>query len=201
MKRCFDVVVAAAILVVVSPVLAAALVIVRLTSRGPVLFRQTRIGLRGEPFEMLKIRSMRMGSDETIHQSHVTRLLTADPAEQLVAHKLRDDTRVTRWGSIMRRFSIDELPQLFNVLVGDMSLVGPRPPMPYEVEFYQPRYQRRFDVRPGITGLWQVSGRNKLSMHEMLELDVRYVETRSLALDLRILWRTLPATLRGDGAA
>jgi lipopolysaccharide/colanic/teichoic acid biosynthesis glycosyltransferase len=200
-KRVVDVVFGAVILVALSPVMAAAALIVRLTSRGPILFRQTRSGLHGEPFEMLKFRSMRTASDESIHQAYVTQLLTADPGAQMIARKLQRDPRITRWGALMRRFSIDELPQLINVLRGEMSLVGPRPALPYEVELYNPEHLRRLDVRPGLTGLWQVSGRNMLTMIEMLELDVRYVETLSVRLDFRIICETVRVIIRGDGAA
>ena len=200
MRRAVDIFLAGALIVGVSPVLAIAALAVRLTSRGPILFRQTRIGLHARPFEMLKFRSMFESSDQSIHQEYVTQLL-ADATGTTIARKLERDARITKCGAVMRRFSIDELPQLFNVLRGDMSLVGPRPPLPYEVELYDAKYLRRFDVRPGITGLWQVSGRNLLSMTEMLELDVRYVETRSLKGDLGILQRTLRVVLRGDGAS
>ena len=201
MKRFVDVVVGTAILIAVSPLLVVTALIIRLTSRGPILFRQTRIGVHGAPFEMLKFRSMRLASDVSIHQAYVTELLKAGPETQTVAHKLERDPRITRFGRLIRRFSIDELPQLFNVLRGEMSLVGPRPPLPYEVELYDPKYHRRFDVRPGLTGLWQVSGRNLVSLRTMLELDVRYVETRSLFLDFRILVQTMRVVIRGDGAA
>ncbi|MDH4143778.1 MAG: sugar transferase [Acidimicrobiia bacterium] len=201
-KRALDVAVALSLLVVTAPVIAAAALAIRLTSRGPILFRQTRIGLAGEPFPLFKLRTMTVGGDESAHRAFVAAQLggrrrapTADGA-----FKLDDDPRVTPVGAVLRRFSIDELPQLVNVLRGEMSAVGPRPSLPWEVELYTPRHRARQWVKPGLTGLWQVSGRNRLSTLDMLELDLRYLEHRTTALDLRILASTPAVVLRGDGA-
>jgi lipopolysaccharide/colanic/teichoic acid biosynthesis glycosyltransferase len=177
-------------------------VLVRCTSRGSVLFAQTRLGQDGEPFRMLKFRTMFADCDDRLHREYVQKLLTT-PAAALNPgglYKLVDDPRITRLGRWLRRSSLDELPQLINVLRGEMSLVGPRPALPWEAAMYDPRYATRFDVRPGITGLWQISGRNRLTATQALDLDVEYVERRSFRLDLAILCRTIPTVLSRDGA-
>jgi lipopolysaccharide/colanic/teichoic acid biosynthesis glycosyltransferase len=200
-KRWLDVVLAGAALVVLSPVLAAVALAVRLTSPGPVLFRQERLGLAGQPFVMLKFRTMHVGRSDAAHRSYVTRLLTEEcPTTGGTAplFKLQCDPRVTPVGSFLRRTSLDELPQLINVLRGEMSLVGPRPALAWEAQLYRDDEHRRFDVLPGITGLWQVSGRNRLSMRQALALDVEYVRRQNLWLDLVILVRTIPALLRHE---
>lgn len=200
-KRCIDVVLAGIALVLLSPVLAAVAVAVRLSSPGPVLFRQERLGQGGQPFIMLKFRTMYVGRSDAAHRSYVTRLLTEEsPATGGAAplFKLQCDPRVTPLGQWLRRTSLDELPQLINVLVGDMSLVGPRPVLAWEVQLYRGDEHRRFDVPPGITGLWQVSGRNRLSMRQALALDVEYVRRHSLWFDLVILVRTIPALIRRE---
>ena len=167
---------------------------VHLDSAGPILFRQRRVGARGEPFEMLKFRTMVVDAEARLSE------IPDGHATNAVLFKKRDDPRVTRVGKILRRYSLDELPQLLNVLRGDMSLIGPRPPLPAEVEKYEPDAVRRLRVRPGLTGLWQVSGRSDLSWEESLRLDLWYVDNWSLVLDLQILFRTLRAVLRGSGA-
>ncbi len=198
-KRVLDITLAATVLVVSAPVLLVVAVLIRLTSRGPVLFRQTRVGRTGAPFLMLKFRTMRHGCDDQAHRDYV-RLLLADQAQ---AHdglyKLVDDPRVTRVGAVLRRLSLDEVPQLLNVLKGDMSLVGPRPALDFEADLFPDWAAPRYLVAPGVTGLWQVSGRNRLTMLQGLELDVEYVERRSFVVDLLILARTVPAVL-GRGA-
>ena len=191
-------VLASALLVVAAPVAGLIALAIKLTSPGPVLFRQTRVGHRGQSFPMLKFRTMRDRCDETLHREFVTRMLTGDDPRHQVGrglYKLRADPRVTPLGAVLRRTSLDELPQLLNVLRGEMSLVGPRPALSWEVELFEERFLGRFDVLPGITGLWQVSGRNRIPMGEALELDLRYVEQRSVPLYLAILLRTLPAAL------
>jgi lipopolysaccharide/colanic/teichoic acid biosynthesis glycosyltransferase len=176
-------------------VLAAIAVAVRLDSPGPVLFRQTRIGAKGEPFEMLKFRTMCVDAE-----SRLAEVVGAQDAGNTVLYKMRRDPRVTRVGRVLRRYSLDELPQLLNVLRGQMSLVGPRPPLPREVEGYEADAVRRLRVQPGLTGLWQVSGRSDLSWDESLRLDLWYVDNWSLMLDLQIIFRTAKAVLRGTGA-
>ncbi|GAB2947036.1 sugar transferase [Nonomuraea fastidiosa] len=191
-KNVFDRVVAAALLVLLAPFMAGLAVAVRATSPGPALFRQTRVGRDGRLFTILKFRTMRRGSE----QQKVTLVSDRDG----VLFKIRNDPRVTPLGAFMRRHSLDELPQLINVVLGHMSLVGPRPPLPEEVARYGDDVRRRLLVRPGLTGLWQVSGRSDLSWEESVRLDLRYVENWSLTLDLQILWKTWSAVARGQGA-
>jgi lipopolysaccharide/colanic/teichoic acid biosynthesis glycosyltransferase len=170
--------------------------LIRFTSRGPALYRQVRIGRAEQPFTILKLRTMRVDGDDAAQRAFNTREIHGDanPGTSDGAFKIERDPRITSVGQFLRRFSIDELPQLFNVISGDMSLVGPRPSLPWEVELYTPEQRRRHECVPGITGLWQVSGRNRLSMPEMLDLDVEYLERRSLLLDIWLLLRT-PAAL------
>lgn len=196
-KRLLDMVLAGTGVLLLVPVLALTGLAVRCTSPGPVLFRQTRVGRDGRPFQMLKFRTMHAGADDASHRAYVSRMLTGDAEPESGLYKLHSDPRVTRVGGVLRRSSLDELPQLLNVLRGDMSLVGPRPALPYEASQFPDWSASRFTVRPGLTGLWQVSGRNRLTMTEGLRLDVEYVARRSLLLDLRILLRTLPAVLAG----
>ena len=183
-----------ALLLAAVPVILAAALAVRVTSSGPVLFRQTRIGVDGRPFTMLKLRSMYRDAEE-----RKAALVRRNEGNGLL-FKMRDDPRVTPVGKILRRFSIDELPQLWNVVRGDMSLVGPRPPLPSEVDGYQDQVFRRLHVRPGLTGLWQVSGRSDLDWDESVRLDLRYVDNWSVAMDLLILWKTGRAVLGSAGA-
>ena len=198
-KRTLDIVLAVVGLVVLSPVLLVSAVLVAATSRGPVFFRQTRVGRGGVPFSMLKFRTMRHGCDDGAHREYVRQLLTEQAEAHDGLYKLVDDPRITRVGAVLRRLSIDELPQLLNVLTGDMTLVGPRPALPFEADLFPAWAEPRYLVAPGVTGLWQVSGRNRLTMLRGLELDVEYVERRSFAVDLLILVRTGPAVL-GRGA-
>jgi lipopolysaccharide/colanic/teichoic acid biosynthesis glycosyltransferase len=185
MPRIFDIVVAAIALVVLSPLLLAAAIAIKLGSRGPVIYCQRRIGLHGREFELLKLRTMVEGSDPVGVGTVVT----------------RDDPRVTRAGRLLRRSSLDELPNLVNVLRGEMAIVGPRPTIPAQVKDYTPRQHRRHEVRPGLTGLAQVQGRAGIPWDERIELDVEYVEHRSAALDLKILVRTAALLLTGRGLA
>jgi exopolysaccharide biosynthesis polyprenyl glycosylphosphotransferase len=193
-KRALDVAVSAALLVLLAPLFAAVAIAIKLESRGPVLFRQVRLGRGGLPFTCFKFRSMHERAEEEIGQ-----LVELNEADGPI-FKIRADPRLTRVGQQLRRMSIDELPQLLNVLRGEMSLVGPRPPIPAEVERYEEWHRRRLEVVPGITGLWQVSGRSQLSFDEMVMLDVYYIENWSLGLDLQILARTGPAVVAGSGA-
>jgi lipopolysaccharide/colanic/teichoic acid biosynthesis glycosyltransferase len=201
-KRALDLALGTLALIVFGPVLIVAAVLVRVTSEGPALFRQTRIGQDGRPFMIFKLRTMRSDCDDQAHRDFNLRELVdrADPGTSDGVYKLEDDPRITKVGRFLRRFSIDELPQLFNVLRGDMSLVGPRPSLPWEAALFAPEQRLRNQVRPGMTGLWQVSGRNRLSMPEMLALDLSYVKRRSLLLDLSILVRT-PRSVLFDSSA
>ncbi len=193
-KRLIDVTVAAVGLVLCAPLFLLIALAIRLDSPGPIIFRQTRVGLRGRHFEMYKFRSMHVGAEE--QQDMLADLNEADGP----IFKIRDDPRLTRVGRILRRLSLDELPQLVNVLRGEMSLVGPRPPIPAEVEKYQEWHKKRLEAPPGMTGLWQVSGRSRLSFDEMVLLDIYYIENWSLWLDFKILMRTIPKVLLGEGA-
>lgn len=193
-KRIVDVTIAALGLVLAAPLMALIALAIRLDSPGPIIFRQTRVGLRGRLFEMYKFRSMHVGAEE--QQDMLADLNEADGP----IFKIRDDPRLTRVGRIIRRLSLDELPQLVNVLRGEMSLVGPRPPIPSEVEKYQEWHKKRLEAPPGMTGLWQVSGRSRLPFDEMVLLDIYYIENWSLWLDFKILMRTIPKVLLGEGA-
>lgn len=194
-KRAFDIVGSAALLLLLAPVLLAVALLVRLSSRGPALYRQERIGHSGEPFGMLKFRSMVVGAD-----AQLAALLAAQGSDGEPLFKVKDDPRITPIGRLLRRYSIDELPQLINVLKGDMSLVGPRPQRAIEVELYDPKASRRLVVKPGMSGLWQVSGRSNLSWDDAIRLDLYYVENWSLTGDIIILLRTARAVLAHDGA-
>jgi lipopolysaccharide/colanic/teichoic acid biosynthesis glycosyltransferase len=199
-RRVLDLAVATTLLLLlVLPFLVIALW-VRADSPGPVVFRQQRLGLHRRPFVLYKFRTMRTGADDSVHR----RLIEAELNGQDTLHdgstKVPDDGRVTRSGRWLRRASLDELPQLVNVLRGEMTLVGPRPCLPWEADAFPPQYAQRFTVKPGLTGLWQVSGRTTLGTLDMLRLDMEYVRNRRFGLDVTILARTLPALLRGDGA-
>jgi exopolysaccharide biosynthesis polyprenyl glycosylphosphotransferase len=194
LKRAIDVIFSLLVLVVTAPLMGLIAVAIKLDSPGPVLFRQARVGKGGKPFTVYKFRSMKTGADE---QKELLRGLNEADGP---IFKIKDDPRVTRMGHWLRRFSLDELPQFYNVLRGDMSIIGPRPPLQEEVAEYQPWHMRRLDIAPGITGLWQVSGRSELPFDEMALLDIYYVEQWRPALDLQILLRTIPTILFGDGA-
>jgi lipopolysaccharide/colanic/teichoic acid biosynthesis glycosyltransferase len=201
--RALDVVGSAILLVVLAPLLGLIAILIRLDSPGPMLFRQQRIGRDREPFTVNKFRTMHDGVAHDQHREFVLGLIKGEPQGHGAPrpyYKMIGDTRVTRFGRILRRSSLDELPQLWNVLRGEMSLVGPRPAIPYEVENYPPHWFARFAVKPGVTGLWQVSGRSEVTLEEMVELDVDYARRRSLGLNLAILARTVPAVLGARGA-
>ena len=206
-KRVMDVFGAAVALILLSPVFLLLAVVVKLTSKGPVFFRQQRVGRYGVPFEFLKFRSMHVSTDAAIHKEFVKKFIAGKAArsgsssETKVTYKITNDPRVTWIGKIMRRTSLDEIPQFWNVLQGQMSLVGPRPPIPYEIETYDIWHRRRLlESRPGITGLWQVHGRSKTTFDEMVRLDLRYSRMWSPMLDVKILLQTPRAVLSGDGA-
>ena len=193
-KELFDRSAAVLGLLFVSPMLLAIAAAVKLTSRGPVFFKQERVGRDGQTFHMLKFRTMVVGADRMVDQ-----LKEQDDGNGIL-FKSKNDPRITSVGHFLRRYSLDEFPQLFNVVRGQMSLIGPRPPLPTEVERYGFDMHRRFLVKPGLTGLWQVSGRSDLSWDDSVRIDVRYVENWSLTFDLMILWKTVGAVLRGSGA-
>lgn len=201
-KRGIDLCFGTLVLVVLAPLLAVIAILIRLDSPGPALFRQTRIGLRRRPFEMWKFRTMVRGAPDDPHRDLVLPLVRGCAGEESAgaestrrSYKLADDRRITRVGRWLRRTSLDELPQLVNVLRGEMSLVGPRPPVTYEYEAYDAWQLQRFEMPQGMTGLWQVSGRNRVSYRRMCELDIEYVLTWSLWLDLKILAKTVRAVV------
>ncbi|MGA7705648.1 MAG: sugar transferase, partial [Solirubrobacteraceae bacterium] len=201
-RRAFDFTVAAVLLLLASPLLIAIALAIKIDSKGPVLFRQRRVGRDRREFTIFKFRTMRHDADATRHRKYVQTLIGGNSqAERGRLYKLSVDDRITGVGRFLRSWSLDELPQLINVLRGDMALVGPRPVIPYEVEMYPADYLRRFAVKPGLTGLWQVSGRNERTYDEMVNFDIEYAEADSLLLDLRILLKTVPVVLRRQGVA
>ena len=202
-KRALDVLGAALGLLVLSPLLLLIAVAIRLDSRGSILFRQERAGLDGQPFEVLKFRTMTHGTSDHAHRKYVEGLVNGKQESRngVGVYKLTSDDRVTRVGRLLRSSSLDELPQLINVLRGEMSLVGPRPAISYEVRLYEEWQRERLACRPGLTGLWQVSGRNRLTYRQMCELDIRYIREWSFVGDLRIIMKTIPVVLTNSGGA
>ena len=204
LKRVLDVVLTFLVLVVFAPFLLLIMLAIKIGSSGPVLHRHIRLGKGGKPFVFYKFRSMYDDRNDAEHRSYVKKLIKAgNPYEGgkngKLFFKISDDSRVTRVGRLIRKYSVDEFPQLFNVLRGEMSLVGPRPPLPYEYEDYADWCRKRLDGLPGITGLWQVSGKNTIPFKEMVELDIHYLKNWSLWLDIKIIFRTIPAMLKGGG--
>jgi exopolysaccharide biosynthesis polyprenyl glycosylphosphotransferase len=193
LKSLIDKIGAACFLTVASPVMALTAVLVKLESRGPVFFRQVRTGLNGRKFHMYKFRTMCSDAEEKREELTVHNEMTGP------VFKIRKDPRITRVGRLLRKFSIDELPQFFNVLKGDMSLVGPRPPLPSEVVNYEPWQHRKLSVKPGVTCLWQINGRNRVTFEEWMRMDLEYIDRWSLWLDAKILVKTVPAVLKGTG--
>jgi len=194
-KRLLDVVVSGLAILGLSPILLTVIALIKIESRGPVVFKQVRVGQYGRYFTMYKFRSMRTDAEAVKAE-----LMAKNEMDGGVLFKMKDDPRVTRTGRFIRKYSIDELPQLWNVLNGTMSLVGPRPPVPSEVDQYSIQDRRRLDVKPGITCIWQVSGRSEIAFAEQVELDVDYIESHGLMTDIRILLKTIPAVLLGKGA-
>jgi lipopolysaccharide/colanic/teichoic acid biosynthesis glycosyltransferase len=207
LKRCLDVVGSIIAICLLGPLMVVVAAVIALTSNGPMIFKQTRLGKGGVPFTFYKFRSMVTNVDDGIHREFVASLIKGGGAEGAAAggnpapYKLQSDPRVTSIGRFIRKTSIDELPQFFNVLKGDMSLVGPRPPIPYEAAQYQSWHMRRvLAIKPGITGIWQVEGRSKVTFNEMVRMDLRYIRDCSLALDLKIMLKTIVVVIRCDGA-
>jgi lipopolysaccharide/colanic/teichoic acid biosynthesis glycosyltransferase len=206
-KRVMDLIGSSLGIIVAAPLFLVIAIAIKLSSRGPVLFQQVRVGQYGAPFVFLKFRSMYVGNDANIHREYVKALINGRAEKMTLSgkasaiYKLTRDPRVTRIGAFLRKSSLDELPQLINVLKGQMSLVGPRPAIPYEVDSYRSWHRRRvLEAKPGLTGLWQVSGRSRVTFDEMVRLDLRYAMAHSFWLDLKILLRTPGAILLGDGA-
>ncbi len=201
-KRVIDIVVASTIMVCTAPLFAAIWLAVRLTSPGPAFFVQRRIGQKGRTFDCYKFRTMYIGEHDSVHRDYAAKWisnLAYAHAENQKTFKIVDDPRVTRVGRMLRRYSLDELPQLLNVLKGDMSLVGPRPALAYELEMYKDWHKERLQGIPGLTGLWQVAGRNQLSFDEMVKLDLEYLRNWSASQDLRLILKTVPSVLTGTG--
>jgi exopolysaccharide biosynthesis polyprenyl glycosylphosphotransferase len=194
-KRTLDVLGSGVALIVLSPWFALIALLIKLEDRGPILFCQTRVGRDGREFRMLKFRSMRIDAEDRLRE-----LLAKNKHQVGVTFKLKNDPRITATGRWLRRFSLDELPQLWNVFRGDMSLVGPRPPVPREVALYSLADRRRLAVKPGLTCIWQISGRAEIDFPAQVQLDVRYIESRSFWQDIKILCKTIPAVLTGNGA-
>lgn len=204
-KRASDLIVATLALLILAPLWLLVALLIKLDSRGPIFYKQERVGMDGRVFLFFKFRTMHPGVDDKEHREFQKKYIKGQAESNQgdgdrPAYKLRADRRVTRLGRLLRKTSLDELPQLFNVLRGDMSIVGPRPPIPYEVESYELWHRKRLDMKPGITGLWQVSGRNRLSFDEMVRMDLYYIENWSLLLDLKIMLQTLPVMLRAEDA-
>jgi exopolysaccharide biosynthesis polyprenyl glycosylphosphotransferase len=202
LKRTFDLVVAALAIVMLLPLWLLIALFIKLDSKGPVFYTQERVGMDGRLFLLYKFRTMKAGADPELHREY-QKAFIAGRAEANIGndnkptYKLLADPRITRIGRLLRRTSLDEVPQLLNVLLSDMSIVGPRPPIPYEVEAYELWHRKRLDMKPGLTGLWQVSGRNRLPFEEMVRLDLFYIENWSLLLDLKIILRTVLVMIEG----
>lgn len=195
LKRAFDIAFSFLVLLALSPLLLLVMFLIKVEDGGPVLFPQTRVGEFGREFKMYKFRSMCMDAEQRLQD-----LLALNEHKEGVTFKLKNDPRITKVGRWLRKFSLDELPQFYNVLIGDMSLVGPRPPVPREVELYTPAQRRRLAVKPGITCTWQISGRSNIDFSGQVKLDVLYIENRNLLMDMKIIVQTVPAVLSGRGA-
>jgi lipopolysaccharide/colanic/teichoic acid biosynthesis glycosyltransferase len=204
-KRLFDLIFTLLILLPLCLIIIMVGILIRFDSQGPVFFRQKRVGLHGTEFTMLKFRSMYVDQGDMLHRNAVKRYINGETLNDKdhtdLSYKLEEDPRVTRIGRFIRKTSIDELPQFFNVLRGDMTLVGPRPPIPYEVELYQPGDWLRLAGKPGLTGYWQVYGRSQVTFQEMVEMDIAYLQSQSFWEDMKLILLTVPVMIRGHGGA
>lgn len=192
-KRVFDIAGSACGMIMLFPLFLVIGIFIKTVSKGPIFFKQKRIGCGGRKFDLYKFRTMKLNADSNIHKLYLAELIDSSKASSNKGDpmtKLHKDPRIIKWGAFLRASGLDELPQLINVFLGHMSLVGPRPPIPYEAEQYRLWYKSRFDVVPGLTGLWQVSGKNKLGFNEMIRLDIQYAMNRSFLLDLKIIFKT-----------
>jgi lipopolysaccharide/colanic/teichoic acid biosynthesis glycosyltransferase len=203
-KQALDFILTSLILITFSPWLFLIMLAIKIGSPGPVFYKQIRLGEKGKPFSFYKFRSMYVNTDDAKHRSYVKKLIKAGNPYVIDENgkplfKISDDERVTRVGRLIRKYSVDEFPQLLNVLKGEMSLVGPRPPLPHEYRDYRDWHKKRLDGIPGITGLWQVSGKDRISFEEMVKLDIHYLKNWSLWLDIKIILRTIPVMLKGEG--
>jgi len=202
-KRPVEIIIVVGLIIFFSPLMAVIALSIRLFSPGPVFYRQVRAGKNGVSFNMLKFRSMKLENAPDLHREYVQRLIRENVNPKELASgtlKLQSDPRITGMGKILRKYSLDEIPQLFNVIRGEMSLVGPRPPLPYELEVYEDWHKLRLAIRPGITGLWQVIAHNTCSFEEMVRLDLNYIKTMSLWLDFKIIILTPIEMIRGKGS-
>lgn len=205
LKRALDILLAGLALLAVSPLFLLFALLIKRSSPGPVFFVQERLGRDGRPFKFYKFRSMVHNSDDAIHRQFAAMFIAGDESGCAASNsgekvfKLKRDPRITPIGAFLRRTSLDELPQLINIVKGEMSLVGPRPPIAYEIENYQPWHMERLKAVPGLTGLWQVSGRSSVSFDDMVRLDIRYINEWSFRRDLAIIAKTVPVVLRGTG--
>ena len=205
LKRTTDVVTSLAVLVLGFPFFLAIALLIKLTSKGPVFFKQERVGEDGKGFALFKFRTMRIDCDDSLHREFTRKFIQGrlpEPsldADKNRVYKMTDDPRITAVGGFLRKTSLDELPQFINILLGEMTIVGPRPPLPYEYECYDEWHKLRLKVRPGLTGLWQVSGRSTVPFHEMVMMDIYYIENWSVLLDLKIIMKTVPVMLAGTG--
>lgn len=204
-KRLLDIIIIVLLLPLLGPLLVAIAIAIRMDSEGPIFFRQKRVGQHGQEFTLLKFRSMYADNDDALHRAAVRQFIQGkqiNPDHHTAnRYKLTTDQRITRVGRFIRRTSLDELPQCFNVLRGEMALVGPRPPLPYEVELYSSRDRLRLSGKPGLTGLWQVYGRSRVPFRAMVEMDIAYLQSQSLLLDLKLLLLTIPVVLFACGGA
>ncbi len=204
-KRLLDVTASLFVLVVGFPFFLAVALLIKLTSKGPVFYDQVRVGEHGEVFTLYKFRTMRPDNDDSIHREFARSFIQGRMSNSSLdekapsVYKLTNDPRVTAVGNFLRKTSLDELPQFINILRGEMTIVGPRPPLQYELEHYEDWHKLRLEVKPGLTGLWQVSGRSSVTFNEMVKLDLYYIEHWSLLLDLKIMLRTIPVMLFGSG--
>ena len=202
-KRLLDVLIALGLILLFGPLMLVIAVGIRISSPGPIFYRQTRIGKNGKPFSMLKFRSMQVMNNPDLHREYVQKLIKENTEPRALGKnslKIMADPRITGLGKYLRKFSLDELPQFFNVLKGDMSIVGPRPPLAYEYEVYSDWHKQRLAVLPGITGMWQAMAHNIVSFDDMVRLDIKYIQSMSLWLDLEIMFLTPIEMIRGKGA-
>ena len=192
-KRVLDVLCIISVLPVLLPLMLLIALVIKMLSRGPVLFKQERIGYMGRRFTCLKFRTMVVNADSAVHQGYFTQLMTSNAP--MIKMDAKGDPRLIRCGALLRSSGLDELPQVFNVLWGEMSLVGPRPCLPYEHDKYRPRYKKRYETLPGLTGFWQVNGKNKTTFRKMIAMDIWYAKNKSVTLDLWIILKTIPTVI------
>lgn len=204
-KRFIDVLFSLSVVLLGFPFFLAVILLIKLTSKGSIFFTQERIGENGRSFNLYKFRTMRPGTDDSLHKEFTRNFIKGQVSESALdvkdasVYKLKDDPRITSVGNFLRRTSLDELPQFINILKGEMTIVGPRPPLLYEYDHYEEWHKLRLRVRPGLTGLWQVSGRSRVPFNEMVKMDIHYIQTWSLAMDFRIMIQTIPVMLVGTG--